>query len=133
MKKFPEIIDDTLTLVQEQEPVAPAPVEPAPVAPAPVDGAPPPVEPDPEEVPAEEAPAEEAPVDDVSALKVHMTELIRKALLINREEITPEDYASLMTPVSNANMDQMNDLVSAVIAGSSKDTGVKASKLAASF
>jgi len=128
MNKFYELIDDTLTLVQEQDPVDPAPIAPAPVEPAPVGDDMPPVEPVPEE-----PTAEESPVDDVGALKVHMTELIRKALLINREEITPEDYASLMTPVSNANMDQMNDLVSSVISSSSKDTGVTASKLATSF
>lgn len=97
------------------------PVDPAGGAPAPVDAA-----------PVDQPPVEEEPDGDVDALKIQMTDLVRKALLINREEIQPEDYARLATSVTGTNVDQMNELVNSIINSSSQDTGISASKLATS-
>ena len=102
--------------------------------PPPVDDAVPPVDPSAGAVPPVEQPpaVEEEPAGDVDALKIQMTDLVRKALLINREEIQPEDYARLATSVTGTNVDQMNELVNSIINSSSQDTGISASKLATS-
>ena len=102
--------------------------------PPPVDDAAPPVDPVAGAVPPVEQPpaVEEEPAGDVDALKIQMTDLVRKALLINREEIQPEDYARLATSVTGTNVDQMNELVNSIINSSSQDTGISASKLATS-
>ena len=106
--------------------------------PPPVDGAVPPVDPTGEvsapvaAAPVDQPPVEEEPDGDVDALKIQMTDLVRKALLINREEIQPEDYARLATSVTGTNVDQMNELVNSIINSSSQDTGISASKLATS-
>lgn len=106
--------------------------------PPPVDGAAPPVDPAAggaapvDAAPVDQPPVEEEPDGDVDALKIQMTDLVRKALLINREEIQPEDYARLATSVTGTNVDQMNELVNSIINSSSQDTGISTSKLATS-
>lgn len=127
--KFTNIIDECYDklLVEAPEDIPPPvddavpPVDPAGGEAAPVDAA-----------PVDQPPVEEEPDGDVDALKIQMTDLVRKALLINREEIQPEDYARLATSVTGTNVDQMNELVNSIINSSSQDTGISASKLATS-
>ena len=100
MKTFSQIIKDTgKTLLEQPEDELP-PEEAPPEEMSPEEGPPMPVEPEEEMVP-----------DDIDKLQVDMLELVRKALIINPNDIDRQAYAKLTTQVSFDNKDDLKVLL----------------------
>jgi hypothetical protein len=124
--KFEQAINKHLRLLKEQEEEELAPVDPAaaPVDPAmaadpaaaPMDPAMDPAEPPPPE--PEEAPA----VDD---MRVASVENLRKALLMDRSELTDHDIAGLSAgEVTATNVDEKEKLFQDILGGNPGDVEV---------
>lgn len=62
--------------------------------------------------------------DDVSKLKLDMVESIRKALIINPNDIDQSLYAKLVNTTSMENLDDMEKTVRELVSGYYPDTGL---------
>ena len=62
--------------------------------------------------------------DDVSKLKLDMVESIRKALIINPNDIDQSLYAKLINTTSMENLDDMEKTVRELVSGYYPDTGL---------
>jgi len=102
MKKFNTILTKALhnTLTEAPEEELPPEEAPPPEGELPPEEAPMPVEPEEEMVP-----------DDVDKLQVDLLELVRKALIINPNDIDRQAYAKLTTQVSFDNKDDLKGLL----------------------
>jgi hypothetical protein len=110
MDKFLSMIEEKMSVLNEQEP--PPPPEAA--DPAAAAGAPPP--PAAEETPESELPGEEEKGDDDTAkMKVDYVEMIRKALIMAPKHIDDVDYARLTKIVDTENLEEMQELVSRIV------------------
>ena len=121
--KFEQAINRRLSIIREQAPGEDVPEELPPGDPAAMDpAAMDPAEMDPAaEQPMEPVePPEEAP--DIAARRVESNELIRKALLIDRSEISDELWAELSDgEVTNSNIEMKEPMLRDIIAKSIGD------------
>ena len=62
--------------------------------------------------------------DDVSKMKLDMVESIRKALIINPNDIDQSLYAKLTNTTSMENLDDMEKTVRELVSGYYPDTGL---------
>jgi len=109
MNKFIQLIDEKISLINEQEPVL-GDVDPVAAAgPEPVEEPPAP------ETPETELPDEEQGQDDPVKMKLDYVEMIRKALIMAPKHIDDVDYARLTKIVDAENIEEMNELVTRII------------------
>ena len=109
MDKFLSMIEEKLSILNEEEPVPPPP---------PVEGDPaaaPPPPPPTEETPESELPDEGEGDDDTAKMKVDYVEMIRKALIMAPKHIDDVDYAKLTKIVDTENLEEMQELVSRIV------------------
>lgn len=108
--KFTQLIEQHLTIINEEEP----PMDPAA---APPEGAPPEGAPAeaPVETPDSALPDEDAGQDDTVVMRVNLVEMIRKALVMEYDHVSDIDKAKLGKIVDTENLDQMQDLVSRIV------------------
>ena len=112
--KFLQMIDEQLSILNEEEPAPPPPPEGDPAAaadPAADPAAVPPETPE-SELPEE---GEDEGEDDTAKMKVDYVEMIRKALIMAPKHIEDVDYAKLTKIVDTENLEEMQELVSRIV------------------
>ncbi len=104
--KFLQLIDEHLSILNEEEPAPPPdPAADPTVAPA-----------APAETPDTALPGEDqAGEDDTAKMKVDYVEMIRKALIMAPKHIDDADYARLTKIVDTENLEEMQELVSRIV------------------
>ena len=116
MENFEEKLHRAWSLYLEEE-LPPPPGEQEPEAGAdPAAEAPPAPAPEPDNI-------DDAP-DDVSKMKLDMVESIRKAIIINPNDIDQSLYAKLTNTTSMENLDDMEKTVRELVSGYYPDTGL---------
>ena len=61
--------------------------------------------------------------DDATTKSVYMLELIRQALLINRDEIDDSEYMYIQEPVSPDNIAQLDEIITSIIGKAGNNIG----------
>ena len=111
MDKFLEIIEQNLSVLNEQEPAPAGGVDPVAAA------GPPPEDPNAAEVAPETALPEEEDKgeDDLAKLKMDYIEMCRKALIMAPKHIDDVDFAKLTEIVDTENLERMIELVTRIV------------------
>lgn len=105
--KFLDMIEEQLSILNEQEPPPPPPPEGDPAA----AGAPMPEDP---ATALPDAPEDEGE-DDLVKLKIQYVDMIRKALIMNSDHISDIDMARLVKKTDTENMDKHHELVTRIV------------------
>ena len=102
--KFLDMIEEQLSILNEQDPPPPPEEDPMGAAPMPEEPA----------TALPDAPEDEGE-DDLVKLKIQYVDMIRKALIMNSDHISDIDMARLVKKTDTENMDKHHELVTRIV------------------